>query len=166
MKKRVLFGSFMGIAAALCLSGYTSTNHQATKSVSSPSVSGIATQIGRLPDQKTPIKIIKKGKNIVMLFPELKNNMGKNFEQTPCEVEFLHKGSYENPAAKVKSTTYFALLPKMNNNCALYLETRSAQYGAEKSPRYLIINEGKNEANFTISRDVLAQDPIIKGVLK
>lgn len=166
MKKLALFNSFIGIVAILYLSGCASANYQANKDIPNLSMLGIATQTGKLNGQKTPIKVSKKDENLVVLFPELKNNMGKNFEPTPCEIEFSYKGDYENPIAKIKSTTYFAQLPKMNNNCALYLETRSAQYGAEKSPRYLNINEGKNGVNFTISLDILGQEPIIKGVLK
>lgn len=159
---------FAGIvAASLALSGCSvAQKYSASDLMGAPSLQGKVTQVGKLRNQPTPITLSDKGSKLHVLFPELKNHMGKDFAATPCEATFDHQGSFENSANGTKVSVYQGSWPAANNNCALFVERRSAQYSSEESPRYVILERGKKGVEFIMSWDAAGRMPIVKGTIQ
>lgn len=163
MKKMKLFIGI--VAASLALAG-CSAKYSAGEIMQSPALSGKATQAGKLKGQATALKVEQRGEKLLVSFPELRNHMGKDLSPSPCESEFSYKGSYENSADGTKAAVYFGSWPSANNNCALYVERRSAHYSNEASPRYVILEKTSEEVQFLMSWDSLGREPIVRGLLR
>ena len=121
--------------------------------------SATAVNVNKFAGHDTPAQIVSDGKVATVTFPNLDNNMGENFAKTACQSSFEYVDSFKDIESNNDVAVYAGKWKLSNNNCAHFVETRSASFTDEEELRYLLING----ENFTIAYDKMGKKPLIQG---
>lgn len=123
---------------------------------------GKVQNVGKMAPHATNIKLTINKDSLHILFPNLQNNTGDNFQKSPCEATFNYLKSGENSLLETKSHLYKGTF-KANNNCALFTEQPSLSYDLSSETQYVKIEQSSSGWSFQLSKDIAGKKPIIQG---